>query len=40
VEIVMNAEQTEDALALRQMRSWAKELEEIAALIGDLFSRL
>jgi SRSO17 transposase len=39
VEIVMNAKQTEHALALRQTRSWAKELEEIAALIGDQFSR-
>ena len=26
----MNAEQTEEALALRQTRSWAKELGEIA----------
>src|SRR5262249_56181513 len=35
----MNDEQTEEALALRQTRSWAKELGEIAALIGDRFSR-
>ena len=35
----MNAEQTEDALAVRQARSWAKELGEIAALIGERFSR-
>src|SRR5262244_1855727 len=35
----MNAEQTEEALALRQTRSWAKELGEIAALIGGRFSR-
>jgi SRSO17 transposase len=39
VEIVMNVEQTEEALAIRQTRSWAKELGEIAALIGDRFSR-
>jgi SRSO17 transposase len=39
VEIVMNIEQTEEALAIRQTRSWAKELGEIAALIGDRFSR-
>jgi SRSO17 transposase len=39
VEIVMNAEQTEETLALRQTRSWAKDLGEIAALIGGRFSR-
>src|SRR5215475_2706 len=39
MEIVMNAEQTEEALAIRQTRSWAKELGEIAVLIGDRFSR-
>ena len=35
----MNAEQTGEALAARQAPSWAKELGEIAALIGDRFSR-
>ena len=35
----MNAEQTEEALAVRQARSWAEGLGEIAALIGERFSR-
>ena len=35
----MRANQTEEALAVRQARSWAGELEEIAALIGSRFSR-
>jgi SRSO17 transposase len=39
VEIVMKTEQTEEAVAIRQARSWAKELGEIAALIGERFSR-
>jgi len=39
VEIVMKTEQTEVALAAQQARSWAKGLGEIAALIGDQFSR-
>jgi SRSO17 transposase len=39
VEIVMKSKQTEEALAVRQARSWAEELREIAALIGERFSR-
>ena len=35
----MKSKQTEEALAVRQARSWAEELREIAALIGERFSR-
>jgi SRSO17 transposase len=39
VEIVMKAKQTESELAVEQARSWAKESDEIAELIGRRFPR-